>query len=65
MIKLSNLLGDRFIDPYLLFCEDGVCRLLSDSGDLLLYDGFHLSREGVIYFSSKLTDAIWLIKNER
>ena len=63
--KLRKLLGDKFIDPYPLFCEDEVCRLLNDSGDLLLYDGFHLSREGVIYFSGKLTDVIRLIKSER
>jgi len=64
-IKLRKLLGERFIDPYLSFCEDEVCRLLSDSGELLLYDGFHLSREGIIYFSNKLTDVIQLLKNER
>ncbi|QEL65050.1 hypothetical protein OTERR_15740 [Oryzomicrobium terrae] len=63
--KLRDLLGDRFVDPYLSFCEDEVCRLLSDSGDLLLYDGFHLSREGTIYFSSKLNNFIRLLKNER
>ena len=63
--KLRDIVGEKFIDPYQLFCVDKVYTLLSDSGDLLLYDGFHLSREGTNYFSSKLKDVIRLLKNKQ
>ncbi len=47
-------LGDGFIDPYEAFCIAESCRLKSDDGHLLIYDGFHLSNAGAAFFAAAL-----------
>ena len=64
--KLRTILGDRFIDPYDILCSKGSCRVKKQDGVILLYDGFHLTREGAKYFGQLLdkkiydTTSIWM-----
>ena len=64
--KLRTILGDRFIDPYDILCPKGSCRVKKQDGVILLYDGFHLTREGAKYFGQLLdkkiydTTSIWM-----
>lgn len=48
------VLGDGFIDPYEAFCLADSCRLKSENGQLLIYDGFHLSSVGAAFFAVAL-----------
>ena len=64
--KIRTILGDRFIDPYDILCPKGSCRVKKQDGVILLYDGFHLTREGAKYFGQLLdkkiydTTSIWM-----
>lgn len=46
---------DQFINIQALFCEGG-CRLLTDTGALISYDGSHLTREGAKFLGGILLD---------
>jgi peptidoglycan/LPS O-acetylase OafA/YrhL len=62
--RLKEVAGDRFIDPYELFCVKDKCSIRAQSGELLLYDGFHLTREGVNFFAAKLDVLAQQLKNK-
>ena len=51
---MQKILGYRFINPYDLLCNDGKCRVSNEQGQLLIYDGFHLSREGARYLADQM-----------
>lgn len=53
-LKLREVIGDRFINFYDLFCDKSDCLMTSKDGGLLLYDGFHLSKDGARFFAAKL-----------
>ena len=56
-VKMKESLGARFINPYDFFCDEvSGCMLSNGRGDLLLYDGFHLSREGANFFAEKMAE---------
>lgn len=52
--KLKSIVDGRFIDPYDLLCDDNGCAMVSANGDLIQYDGFHLTNFGAQYFGKKL-----------
>jgi peptidoglycan/LPS O-acetylase OafA/YrhL len=56
--QMQRTLGDRFIDPYELLCVDNYCRIVSEEGKLLIYDGFHLSRPGARYLAEQMRSFI-------
>lgn len=46
---------DRFIDLHAVFCEDdGSCPVFGGEGDLLSYDGGHLTQEGAVALGARL-----------
>jgi len=53
----------NYIDLKKLTCPKKLkCRLFTDNGDLITFDGGHLTAEGVQHFSDKLQDNIWIKK---
>ena len=52
---MHDILGEDFINPYDLICEGGLCRISNSQGELLVYDGLHLTREGAEYLAIKLS----------
>ena len=55
---MQEILGDRFIDPYQFLCNDNQCRATTSQGTLLIYDGFHLSRQGARYLAERMRSSI-------
>ena len=55
---MQEIIGDRFIDPYDLLCQESYCSVLNDQGQLLIYDGFHLSRLGAKYLAESMRASI-------
>lgn len=51
---LEAAVGDRFIDPLAFFCGPAGCDLLTQDGDLIFIDGFHLTKVGVALFADRL-----------
>ena len=51
--SLKSIFGPRFIDPYLMFCENGMCQISEQSGEIIQFDGFHLTQYGAIYFAKE------------
>jgi peptidoglycan/LPS O-acetylase OafA/YrhL len=45
--------GAAFVDPYVAFCPDGICRAVQD-GRLLYSDAGHLSKDGSLFAVSRL-----------
>jgi hypothetical protein len=63
-LRLKEVTGSRFINPYELFCEKMTeCMMKNQDGNLLIYDGFHLSKEGVRFFAIKLDGFFQTFKN--
>jgi hypothetical protein len=56
---LKITVGQRFIDPAIVFCKNDVCPLFEDE-KLLFYDGSHTTEYGVVKLSDWLLD--WMIK---
>ena len=54
--KMESALQGKFINPYDLFCFSGLCRVLDNDGQLILYDGFHLSKAGARFFGKKIME---------
>ncbi len=52
--KLKKILGNIFIDPYDFFCSENICNIFNKKGQLLIYDGFHLTLYGAKFFGEKL-----------
>jgi hypothetical protein len=52
---MHDILNENFINPYDLFCEGGFCRITNSNGELLIYDGFHLTHKGAEHFAEKLS----------
>ena len=52
--KLKEVLNERFIDPYDLFCENNMCFLGETNKIPIIYDKTHLTSFGVKYISNKL-----------
>ena len=52
----SSLSSDIFIDSQKLFCGDqaDICRIFTDDGKLISFDGQHLTRYGQILYGDKL-----------
>ena len=48
-------LGQFFIDPYKFFCRNKKCSVVNNEGDLIIYDGFHLTIKGAMFFGEKLS----------
>lgn len=49
---LSASLGDAFIDLHALICgSENACPLFTEEGELISYDGTHLTRAGAIWLS--------------
>ena len=46
--------GDRFIDPYRFLCPTSACETLSENGQLIQYDGFHLTEIGARLFAQRM-----------
>ncbi len=63
--RFKELVPDRFIDPYELFCAKGKCSIKDQKGELLVYDGFHLTRNGAHFFAIKLEDFALRLKNKQ
>lgn len=45
----------NFVDLSYYYCGDETCRLFDDDGNLLSYDGSHLTREGAVFFGRKIS----------
>lgn len=56
-ILTRTLEPNQFINIQELFCEGG-CRLLTDAGELISYDGGHLTREGAKFLGGILLDSL-------
>lgn len=55
-IMRSALPANVYIDTQALICgSDNSCHLFDDGGNLLSFDGWHLTRAGAVYFGSKLS----------
>lgn len=52
---MQTILGDRFINPYQLLCEENLCRIRNGEEELLIYDGFHLSPQGARYLALQMS----------
>ena len=52
--KLKEVLNERFIDPYDLFCENNMCFLGETTKIPIIYDKTHLTSSGAKYISNKL-----------
>lgn len=46
--------GERFIDPYRFLCPTSACETLSENGQLIQYDGFHLTEIGARLFAQRM-----------
>lgn len=54
----KNLGSGKFIDSQDLICttQEAVCHLFSDDGQLLSFDGWHLTKAGARFFGIKLSE---------
>lgn len=53
--SMKRLAVDQFVDFQAIVCGDGhSCPLFTDGGDLISFDGHHLTREGAIYAGRRL-----------
>ena len=52
--QLKKIAGDHFINPFELFCKLSNCMIKDHKGNLIQYDGFHLTNFGAIFFGKKL-----------
>lgn len=55
--KIATILGDKFIDLYSYFCRAKKCRLLDDNGNLIFYDGSHLTEFGAAFLGRQIVAA--------
>ena len=53
--SMHDILGKNFINPYDLICDFSLCRIVNTNGELLIYDGIHLTRKGAEYLGEKLS----------
>ena len=53
--SMREILGENFINPYDLICDLGLCKIVNSDGELLIYDGIHLTRKGAEYIGKKLS----------
>ena len=53
--SMQKILEDRFVDPYKILCFDQKCRVKDEEEGILIYDGFHLSRNGAEYLAREIS----------
>ncbi len=54
---LADIMGERFIDPLSLMCSKGECTGFIAPGEVLVYDGFHFTPDGSVWFGEQMRDA--------
>ena len=59
LIYLNNILDSKsdhyqFINLKKIYCNDKSCQILNDEFELLTYDGYHLTKNGTLFFAKKL-----------
>jgi len=63
--KFQAVLGDHFIDPYAVMCEQELCPVFNDKSEIYTFDGFHLTKSGADYLSAQLQPFVDRIINTR
>ena len=54
--KLTDVLGDRFIDPLEMICAEPGCTTFLGPETIVMYDGFHLTPQGSDWLGERLRD---------
>ncbi|NHQ74693.1 acyltransferase [Roseovarius gahaiensis] len=60
--KLTEALGDRFIDPLEMICAAPGCTTFLGPETIVMYDGFHLTPEGSVWLGEQLKANGYLAK---
>lgn len=55
--QLQASIGDDYVDVFALICPQQQCRLFDEQGELVFFDGHHLSPAGAVFVAGELDAA--------